>query len=166
MFNNKKIKWLCLIIICLIIQHHKRVIKFKSLGEINTWIYNNIKYKDDFKIVYEPYSKTKFKVITDFWQYPFETEALKTGDCEDMGILFLKKAKRILGLNVIMIWVIDKNWTYSHIVIVYNNVVYDPMNNKIYDFFYYTQDKYVYRLYTYNTIDEEIKRNRYVLKIY
>jgi len=51
---------------------------FNSDKEIVIWIKNNITYKSDMEV----------HKIKDYWQTPNETITLRSGDCEDLAILF------------------------------------------------------------------------------
>lgn len=55
-----------------IVRQWKHLSPSKKVFAIRLWVANNIKYKMDH---------------SEFWQLPFETLTLKTGDCDDIAIL-------------------------------------------------------------------------------
>ena len=122
-------------------------IKVKSLENINAWIYHNIKAMPE-------------KRGQDYWQYPDETMYLKSGDCEDMAILFREIAERKLKLNVNMLWVVSPDRSISHMVIEYQGNIYDPMECRVYPTSRYLKSYIIYEKYNKKRLYKEIKNYR------
>ena len=102
-----------------------RNIKVRTLDELNDWVHTNIKYKTD---------------IYDNWQLPEKTMKLKTGDCEDKAILFRDIAKKKFQIHGELVLIaVRQDIRLGHVIVIYNNRVYDPtmgVNMTIFEYFY------------------------------
>lgn len=127
-----------------------REIKGDSLFKLNYWVHTNIEYKLD----------DEFDSKYDFWQTPKETLELKTGDCEDMAILLQELADRKLNLNVELMWIVNSDFTFSHMVIVYDDVVYDPTSGEFYELISVSRQMLVYKIINKQDLKRIIKYHR------
>lgn len=107
-------------------------LNLSSYEAIKYYIKSNIKYKSD---------------NVDFWQYPWDTINKRTGDCEDMAILFLwlsyknfgEKGKLVMSLN-------SKGSLHAYAVV--DKIIFNKINNYRdlytinYDFTFYICDLY------------------------
>jgi hypothetical protein len=108
---------LCFAYTCIFSLNSYSHIDINNLEDLTIWIHNNIKYKSDGKF--------------DYWQTPEETMRLKTGDCEDMCILFQDIAKKKLNIIVYVLALSDKiNIMFGHSIIIYQDMGYDPTIGK------------------------------------
>ena len=80
-------------------------------------VHNKIEYKSD--------GENK-----DFWQYPYETSTLRTGDCEDMAILFIDLAHKRYGVTLNLL-LISSPTGKGHAAVLYEGIVYDPTWNEV-----------------------------------
>lgn len=123
--------------------------KFDSLCDINSWVYSNIEYKVD-----------SDDIFYDFWQYPYETIQKRTGDCEDQAILFQALAKKKLGKDVVLLWIYTKDFMYCHMVVLYDDTVYDPTINTTYRLIDYANSFYILRIINNKDVKKYIKKYR------
>jgi hypothetical protein len=78
------------------------------------------------KIEYKSDGKGK-----DFWQYPEETATLRTGDCEDMAILFISIAYNQYEITPKLLLTVSSTGN-GHASVLYEGTVYDPTWNKVF----------------------------------
>ncbi len=123
-------------------------IKVNSLEELNTWIHQNIKYKND------------GKRTDDFWQYPNETMKLRTGDCEDLAILFAEVAYLRFHEKVELVWVLSRDKSISHMVVLCQGQIFDPTWNRIQKSDEYFRSFEVYAKFTRFKLYRKIKLYR------
>jgi len=83
----------------------------EKMQSIETWIYSNIIMKEDEEIHRKPY-----------WQTPEETVELKTGDCEDLCILFLWMCYQYLEVKPNM--VVLHRWEEDHAISIYGDFIF------------------------------------------
>jgi hypothetical protein len=76
---------------------------FRSIYEIESWVRKNIDYKWDFE-----------NATLDSWQSPQTTMRLKTGDCEDLAILWMYFMQRDFSIDTELVLGVHKNVTYNH----------------------------------------------------
>ena len=108
---------------------------FSTEQDIVTWISENIEYKSE---------------TIDYWQPPGETLKLKTGDCEDLCILFMYLAKIELDIDAEMLLVISGlDGKGCHALVSCNGTVYDVHPNRI-----ITSDLYILETYSYSDLLE------------
>jgi len=158
---NLKIKKFYYIFIFLIILYFlilllyfsDKLIQYQTLDELCRWIHQTIKYKSD----------GDYKG-SDFWQLPEETLKLKTGDCEDVSILFMFLAKRDLNIDVEMIWIVSIEKRLSHMVCRYNHIIYDPQLSISCFEKIFISDKLIWKTFNQKKLDEEIYYYRKVKK--
>jgi hypothetical protein len=86
-------------------------IEVNTIDDIINYITNNYTYKDE---------------QTDYWQLPEETYRLKTGDCEDLALLFCYLLETKLDIRTNLI-IIAKN-TEVHILANYNDYYTHPIS--------------------------------------
>lgn len=84
---------------------------YEKIECIDTWIFANIIMKTDKQVHGGPY-----------WQTPEETIELKTGDCEDLVILFIWLCYQYLNIKPDML--ILRRWGADHAISKYNNYVF------------------------------------------
>jgi hypothetical protein len=92
-----------------------------TYGEAMNWIYNNITYKHS---------------SYDDWQSPSTTMSLRSGDCEDMAILFVNIVYVKFGIKANIVAydstrTVVEGGSISHIIAEYDGVFYDPMINRV-----------------------------------
>ena len=75
------------------------------------YVHDNITYKAD---------------TSDYWQIPEETDQLKTGDCEDMAILFMYLCKTKLNINSDLVYI--EKGSDSHVLPKINGTFYEIKN--------------------------------------
>lgn len=113
--------------------------KLNYLTRLNTWIYENIEYKPD-----------GINNNEDNWQLSDETKKLKTGDCEDFSLLFFDEAKKKYNIDVTMVWVISSDNIISHMVIEWNDYIFDSTTNKV-----FWKDKFYMNFFVVSRYDKE-----------
>ena len=82
--------------------------RLEKIEFISRWIFGHIEYTQD---------------KNNEWQTPPETYALRTGDCEDVGILFMFFVNKHFGYEPILIGVRNNDGT-EHIVIEIEDIFY------------------------------------------
>ncbi len=88
--------------------------KFENLTEIKRWVAFAVTYKSDRDMGY-----------SDYWQTPQETDAWKTGDCEDHAIYFIAIAYYQLHIKCNLAMV-DLNGT-NHAMAYYDGKYYETV---------------------------------------
>lgn len=103
--------------------------------KVSLWMKDNIEYKLDIDVHH----------ITNYTQSPYETYILRSGDCEDISLLFAYWWLKYCDIDVNIVLSYGK--TYGHVHIEYQGLNFYKIED--FDYFYQIIRKASYFLYKY-----------------